>query len=216
MKKNKILSRMIDPGVIAVIRADSSEQLVSLCGALADGGITCMEITMTTPGALNAITTATQTYGERIVMGVGSVLDDITARLAFLAGAQFVVTPVMRPDVITMCRRYSKPIICGAYTPTEALAAHEAGADFVKIFPADKLGADYIKAIRGPMPQLELIPTGGVDAKTAGAFIKAGCPAVAAGSNLAPKAAIAQGDWSSIQALASELVNAVRQAKTLS
>jgi 2-dehydro-3-deoxyphosphogluconate aldolase / (4S)-4-hydroxy-2-oxoglutarate aldolase len=213
MKKTEILCRMVDPGVIAVIRADSSEQLVSLCGALADGGITCMEITMTTPGALEAITAASKAHGDRIVMGVGSVLDDITARLAFLAGAQFVVTPVMCPAVITMCRRYSKPIVCGAYTPTEAMAAHEAGADFVKIFPADKLGADYIKAIRGPMPQLELIPTGGVDAKTAGDFIKAGCPAVAAGSNLAPKAAIAKGDWSSIQALASELVAAVRKAK---
>jgi 2-dehydro-3-deoxyphosphogluconate aldolase/(4S)-4-hydroxy-2-oxoglutarate aldolase len=213
MKKTEILRRLTDPGVVAVIRADRSEQLVALCGALARGGVTSMEITMTTPGALEAITAAVKAHGDKILMGVGSVLDDVTARLAILAGAEFVVTPVMRPDVIALCRRYSKPIVCGAYTPTEALAAHEAGADFVKIFPADKLGPDYVKALRGPMPQLEIIPTGGVDATTAGDFIRAGCPAVAAGGNLAPKDAIAKGDWPRIEALASELVAAVRAAR---
>lgn len=213
MKKAKIVERMRNPGVVAVIRADSSEQLMHVARALEAGGITAMEVTMTTPNALAVIEDVTREMGERILMGVGTVLDTETARMALLAGAQFVVTPVMRPDVIALCNRYSTPIVCGAYTPTEALAAHEAGADFIKIFPADGLGPNYIKAIKAPLPQLEIIPTGGVDVNTAGDFIRAGCAAVAAGSSLVSKEILKSGDWSTLTETARAFVAAVAAAR---
>lgn len=213
MSKHAIIQRMLDPGIVAVIRADSSEQLIDVCQALADGGCLAMEITMTTPNALQAIEACTNKLGDQILMGVGSVLDSETARLSFLAGAQFVVTPVMKPSVIRTCNRYRKPIVCGAYTPTEALTAHEEGADFVKIFPADGLGPDYIKAIRAPMPQLDIIPTGGVTPETCGAFIKAGCAAVAAGGSLVSKDLIQRKAWKELSALASRFVENIRAAR---
>ena len=136
MTKSEIRERLLNPGVVAIIRADSSAQLIDAAKALAEGGITAMEVTMTTPDALQVIRDVSQALGDGILMGVGTVLDTETARMALLAGAEFVVTPVMKPDIIQLCNRYSKLIACGAYTPTEALAAHEAGADFIKIFPA--------------------------------------------------------------------------------
>ena len=126
-------------------------------------------------------------FGEKVLIGVGSVLDTETCRAAILAGAEFVVTPVTRPDVIQLCNRYSKPIASGAYTPTEALTAHESGADFIKIFPADQIGPAYIKNILAPLPMLRIIPTGGVTVETAASFIAAGCVALAAGSSLVSK-----------------------------
>jgi 2-dehydro-3-deoxyphosphogluconate aldolase/(4S)-4-hydroxy-2-oxoglutarate aldolase len=209
MHKSEIIQRIINPGIIAVIRADSSDQLVDLAQALLDGGVTSMEVTMTTPNALEVIKEVTDKFGSKITMGVGTVLDAITARLAILAGAQFVVTPVFRADVIELCNRYSKPIISGAYTPTEALIAHEAGADFIKIFPAEGLGPNYISALKAPLPQLQIIPTGGVDVKTCGDFIRAGCAAVAAGSTLISKDILKQKDWSTLTVTAKTFVNAV-------
>ena len=150
MNKHDIIHRMLNPGIIAVIRADSSAQLLDAAKAMAAGGVIAMEVTMTTPSAIDVIRAVSEELGDRVLMGVGTVLDDVTARLAILAGAEYVVTPVMRPDVIALCRRYSKPVVCGAYTPTEALAAHEAGADFIKLFPADTLGPAYIKGAQGP------------------------------------------------------------------
>lgn len=214
MNKADIIERMLNPGVVAVIRADSSEQLEHVARALRDGGVTAMEITMTTPNALEVIKSVSRALGDSILMGVGTVLDETTARLALLAGAEFVVTPVMRPDVIALCNRYSKPIVAGAYTPTEALAAHEAGADFIKIFPADSLGPGYVRAVRAPLPQLQIIPTGGVDEHTAGDFIRAGCPAVAAGSSLVRKDILARGDWPALSDLAGRFVAAVAQARS--
>jgi 2-dehydro-3-deoxyphosphogluconate aldolase/(4S)-4-hydroxy-2-oxoglutarate aldolase len=213
MAKQDLLQRIVNPGVVAVIRAQSSEQLSDLAAALLAGGMPGMEVTMTTPNALEVIASVTKRFGKQILMGVGSVLDDTTARLAILAGAEFVVTPVMRPDVIACCRRYGKPCIAGAYTPTEALAAYEAGADFIKIFPADGLGPNYIKAIKAPMPQLEIIPTGGVSVDTCGSFIRAGCAAVAAGSSLLDPAAMKAGDWAAISATAKAFVEAVAKAR---
>jgi 2-dehydro-3-deoxyphosphogluconate aldolase/(4S)-4-hydroxy-2-oxoglutarate aldolase len=212
-RKADILARMLDPGVVAVIRADSSDQLGHVARALRDGGVTAMEVTMTTPNALQVIETVSRELGDTILMGVGTVLDAETARMAILAGAEFVVTPVMRPDVIALCNRYSKPIVAGAYTPTEALAAHEAGADFIKIFPADGLGPNYIKALKAPLPQLEIIPTGGVDEHTAGDFIRAGCAAVAAGGSLVKKDLLKNADWDGLSALARRFVAAVAQAR---
>ncbi len=213
MTKHDIIHRMLNPGVIAVIRADSSEQLLDAARAMADGGVIAMEVTMTTPNAIDVIKSVTKELGDKVLMGVGTVLDDITARLAILAGAEYVVTPVMRPDVIALCRRYSKPIVCGAVTPTEALNAHEAGADFVKLFPADTLGPTYIKALKAPLPQLQIIPTGGVTTKTAGDFIKAGCAAVAAGSSLVSKDVLAKKDWKALSDMSREFVSAVAAAR---
>lgn len=213
MKKDEIIRRMLNPGVVAVIRADSPTQLMDVARALEAGGVTAMEVTMTTPDALKVIEAVTREMGSRILMGVGTVLDAETARMAILAGAEFVVTPVMKPDIIRMCNRYSKPIVSGAYTPTEALAAHEAGADFIKIFPADGLGPNYIKALKAPLPQLEIIPTGGVDVNTAGDFIKAGCAAVAAGGSLVSKEILKSADWAKLTETARAFVEAVAKAR---
>ena len=213
MNRLDIIRRIINPGIVAVIRADSSEQLLDAARAMADGGVTTMEVTMTTPNALEVIRSVVDALGDRILMGVGTVLDDVTARLAILAGAEFVVTPVLRPDVIGLCRRYGKPIICGSYTPTEALNAHEAGADFIKLFPADTLGPKYIKALKAPLPQLQIIPTGGVDVNTCGDFIRAGCAAVAAGGSLVSKDVLARGDWPKLTDVSRQFVAAVAAAR---
>lgn len=214
MTKSQIIQRLLDPGVIAIIRADNADQLIDATGALIAGGVHTIEVTMTTPRALEVIKATTEKFGDQLCMGVGSVLDETTARLAFLAGAEYVVTPVLKLEVIQACRRYGKPIACGVYTPTEAQTATEAGADFVKIFPADGLGPNYIKAIKAPLPHLEIIPTGGVDATTAGAFIKAGCVAVAAGSSLVSKEILKNKDWAKLTAAAAALVQAVRAARS--
>ena len=168
---------------------------------------------MTTPNAIDVIRAVRQEMGDRVLMGVGTVLDTETCRAALLAGAQFVVTPVMKPDVIALCNRYSVPIVAGAYTPTEALTAHEAGADFIKIFPADGLGPGYIKALKAPLPQLQIIPTGGVDVDTAGEFIKAGCAAVAAGGSLVGKDVLKSRDWAKLTETARAFVRAVAAAR---
>lgn len=213
MSKPQILERIINPGIVAVIRADSSEQLVSVAEALYEGGLTGMEITMTTPNALQVISDVTKRFGNKILMGVGSVLDAETCRAALLAGAEFVVTPVTRPEVIRLCNRYGKPIISGAYTPTEALLGYESGADFIKIFPADQLGPVYIKNILAPMPMLQIIPTGGVTVETAASFIKAGCVALAAGSSLVSKEILKSKDWKKLTETAAAFVEAVRVAR---
>jgi len=213
MSKQELINRILDPGIVAILRADSSDQLISVCDALVKGGITGIEVTMTTPGAIDVISAVTKQFGARILMGVGTVLDTETCRAAILAGAQFVVTPVLLPDVIRMCNRYAKPIACGAYTPTEAFTAHEQGADFVKIFPADQLGTTYIKNILAPLPMLRVIPTGGVTVDTAASFIQAGCAALAAGSSLVSKEALKNQDWEGITKTAAAFVEAIRKAR---
>jgi len=212
MTKQALIDRILDPGIVAILRADSPDQLISVCEALVKGGVTGIEVTMTTPGAIEVIAAVTRKFGDQILMGVGTVLDTETCRAAILAGAQFVVTPVLLPDVIRMCNRYAKPIACGAYTPTEAFTAHEQGADFVKIFPADQLGTTYIKNILAPLPMLRVIPTGGVTADTAGSFIAAGCAALAAGSSLVSKEALKNKDWDGITRTAEAFVAAIRKA----
>lgn len=213
MTKQQIIDRILDPGIVAVIRADSSEQLMDVAEALVEGGMTSMEVTMTTPNALQVISEVTKRFGSKILMGVGTVLDTETCRAALLAGAEFVVTPVTKPDVIQLCNRYGKPIACGAYTPTEALLAHESGADFVKIFPADQLGPVYIKNLLAPLPMLRIIPTGGVTPETVGSFIKAGCVALAAGSSLLDKQVLKNKDWKTLSATAARFVEAVKAAR---
>ncbi len=207
------MRRLTDPGIVAIIRADNSAQLVDATQALIEGGVTTIEVTMTTPNALQVIRDTTQKFGSKLLMGVGTVLDDITARLAMEAGARFVVTPTLRLDVITICHRYSIPVMTGSYTPTEMLTAHEAGSDFIKLFPADQLGASYIKTVRGPLPQLSIVPTGGVTVATCGDFIKAGCVAVGVGSSLVSKSILDKRDWKTLSEQAAAFVAAVTKAK---
>jgi 2-dehydro-3-deoxyphosphogluconate aldolase/(4S)-4-hydroxy-2-oxoglutarate aldolase len=171
-------------GIVAIMRANSSEQLLAAADAVKAGGVNAIEVTMTTPGALGVIEEATSRYGDEVIFGVGSVLDPETARAAILAGAQFVVCPTLNLETIKMCKRYSVPVVPGAYTPTEVLTAWEAGADMVKIFPASVGGPPYIKAILAPLPQVKLVPVGGVNLKTTADFIRAGSEIVGVGSSL--------------------------------
>lgn len=213
MTKPEILDRILNPGIVAIIRADSSEQLIDAATALYEGGVTGMEITMTTPNALQVISDVRKKFDDKVLIGVGSVLDTETARLAILAGAEFVVTPITRPEIIQLCNRYSKPIASGAYTPTECMTAHESGADFVKLFPADQCGPAHIKNILAPMPMLRIIPTGGVTVETAASFIKAGCVALAAGSSLVSKHVLKTADWKRLTDTAAAFVDAVCAAR---
>jgi 2-dehydro-3-deoxyphosphogluconate aldolase/(4S)-4-hydroxy-2-oxoglutarate aldolase len=213
MTKEQIISGLLTPGVVAIIRADNSEQLIDASRALIDGGVSGIEITMTTPNALQVIADVRRVFGDKVLAGVGSVLDVKTAQAAIDAGAEYVITPVLKPDVIAFCNKVNKPIFSGSYTPTEAQTSYELGADFVKIFPADGLGPKYIQAIRGPLPHLKIVPTGGVDVNTAGDFIKAGCVAVAAGSSLVSKDILKNKDWAKLTDLASQFIAAVAKAR---
>lgn len=213
MTKTEIIPRLLEPGVIAIIRADSPKGLVEVAEALAEGGVTAIEVTMTTPGALDVISSVAGRCAGRIMMGVGTVLDPETCRAAILAGAEFVVTPVTRPDVIHLANRYGKPIICGAFTPTEALLAHESGANFVKLFPGDHAGPEYIRSLLAPLPMLQIIPTGGITPESAGDFIRAGCVAIGAGSTLLLKEALSRGDFGALTRRAQEFVAAVKAAR---
>jgi 2-dehydro-3-deoxyphosphogluconate aldolase / (4S)-4-hydroxy-2-oxoglutarate aldolase len=213
MTKSQIIDRILNPGIVAIIRADSSEQLIDAAAALCEGGVTGMEVTMTTPNALQVISDVRKKFGDKVLIGVGSVLDTETCRATILAGAEFVVTPITRPDVIRLCNRYAKPIASGCYTPTEAMTAHESGADFIKIFPADQLGPTYVKNILAPMPMLQIIPTGGVTVETAESFVKAGCVALAAGSSLVSKDILKNKDWKKLTATAAAFVEAVKKAR---
>jgi 2-dehydro-3-deoxyphosphogluconate aldolase/(4S)-4-hydroxy-2-oxoglutarate aldolase len=172
-----------------------------------------MEVTMTTPNALQVITDVSAKLEGQIVMGVGTVLNTETCREAILAGAEFVVTPITKPDVIRFCNRYDKPVISGAFTPTEAYLSHESGADFVKLFPADEMGPGYIKSILAPLPMLRIIPTGGVSPENVGEFIRAGAMGIGVGSPLIPKDALKRGDFAIIKALAAEFLAAMHKAR---
>ena len=209
--KSEIISRLTNPGIIAVIRAQKPEQVLPLSEALIAGGVIAIEITMTTPNAIAAIREASQKLGTRGLIGVGTVLDAATAREAIAAGAEFVVTPITRPEIVAAAHAADRPVMIGAYTPTEAQLAHEAGADFVKIFPADGLGPNYIKAIRGPLPHLRIVPTGGVDLKTAADFLKAGCVALGVGSSLVSTQILQESNWTELTRRAREFVAIARE-----
>jgi 2-dehydro-3-deoxyphosphogluconate aldolase / (4S)-4-hydroxy-2-oxoglutarate aldolase len=208
-----LVARMEATGLIAVIRADSPEQLVDVCQALRDGGVDVAEITMTTPGALDAIAQARSRLGASCLIGVGSVLDGATARAANLAGAQYVVAPTLNLEVIEVAHRYAMPVIPGALTPTEIMSAWQAGADMVKVFPANHFGPQYFKDLLAPMPQLKLTPTGGVSLQTAEAWIKAGACCLGVGSALISKELIRQRDWRGLTDLARQYVQIVARAR---
>src|SRR3989449_4998580 len=208
--KSEIISLLIESGIIAVVRAQRQDQVVPLSEALVAGGVIAVEITLTTPNAIPAIREAKQQLGERALIGVGTVLQVETCRAAIEAGAEFVVSPILRPELVGVAHAADRPIMLGAYTPTEAQMAHEAGADFIKIFPADGLGPNYIKALRAPLPHLRIIPTGGVDLNTAADFLKAGCAALGVGTSLLTREILAKDDWPALTRLAKEYVRTVR------
>ena len=213
MKKELALQRLTDCGVVAVIRASSADQLKDIASALIEGGVIGIEVTMSTPKAISGIEKLVDTFGEKIVVGVGTVLDPGTAADAIHAGAEFVFSPVIDTRVIETTKRLGKAVIPGAYTPTEILNAWSAGADVVKVFPATTLGPGYFKDILAPMPFLKLTPTGGVDLKTAGEWIKAGAVCVGAGSSLVSKDACTKGDWAGITANAKAFVETIKAAR---
>ena len=207
-----ILNRLIREKLVAVVRLDNGDQLIKVAEALKAGGITAIEFTVPTPNSLEMIKQAAMYFGDEVLMGAGTVLDPETARSAILSGAQFIVTPALNIKTIELCRRYGKPIIPGAMTPTEILTAWEAGADMVKVFPADILGSAYLKAVLAPLPQIRLVPTGGISSENAAEYLKAGATALGVGGKLVSKSAVASGDWAAITAEAQRLVHAVHQA----
>ena len=211
MSKTQILQQLKAVKVIALIRADSSNSLVECARALAAGGLNAIELTMTTPGALE-MTARVARELPNVLLGLGTVLDAETARAGIAAGAKFIVTPAVRPAVIAACKELNTPVLCGALTPTEALTASELGADVIKIFPAEFFGPSYIKSLKAPFPKLEFLPTGGVTPETVGDFLKAGAFATAAGSALVSAAALKAGDWAAITARARQFVEAAAKA----
>jgi 2-dehydro-3-deoxyphosphogluconate aldolase/(4S)-4-hydroxy-2-oxoglutarate aldolase len=213
MSKETHLRQVLDCGLVAVVRSQDSQQLVDVVRALADGGVTVVEITMSVPSALEVLKQVRQALGDRVLLGAGTVLDPETARAVLLAGAEYIVSPTVNLDVIRLCRRYDKLVMPGAFTPTEILTAWEAGADIVKVFPAEVVGPAFFNALRGPMPQIRVMPTGGVDLTTAAAFLKAGACCLGVGSQLVEPAAIAARNFERIRDLAKQYVAIVQQVR---
>jgi len=214
MSKAAVLQTIRDIGIIPVVRAQSAEEAMLAIDAIREGGISILEITMTVPGAVGVIEEVANRYSGDALVGAGTVLDGDTARASILAGAHFVVSPSLNLETIEVCRRYGVAVMPGALSPTEVVQAWSAGADFVKVFPAGAVGgASYIKALKAPLPQIELVPTGGVSLKTAADFIKAGASALGVGADLVDLKAIREGQQKLITERARELVKIVREAR---
>ena len=194
MKKNQILARMQQIGIVPVLRASSTQEALAIATAIEAGGVPVLEVTMTVPGAVQVIEQLANHAGDRLLVGAGTVLDAETARACILAGAQFVVSPALDVRTIELCRKYGVPVLPGALTPTEIVTAWQAGADAVKVFPCSAVGgAKYLKAVKAPLPQIDLIPTGGVSLATAAEFLEAGAFALGVGGDLVDNKAIAKG-----------------------
>jgi 2-dehydro-3-deoxyphosphogluconate aldolase / (4S)-4-hydroxy-2-oxoglutarate aldolase len=214
MTAQEILAFITEVGIVPVVRTATAEQAVQAVEAIFNGGIRAAEITMTVPGAVKALEKVADRFGGRIVLGAGTVLDPETARICMLAGAEFFVTPALRLSTIEMAKRYSKVICPGALTPTEVLTAWEAGADIVKVFPCGNVGgAKYIKALKGPFPQIRMIPTGGVNLETAGDFLKAGACAVAVGGELVDAKLLKEGRYDEITERARQYLAVIAKAR---
>lgn len=214
MSKAAVLQTIRDIGIIPVVRAQSAEEAMLAIDAIREGGISILEITMTVPGAVGVIEEVANRYSGEALVGAGTVLDGDTARACILAGARFVVSPSLNLETIEVCRRYGVAVMPGALSPTEVVQAWSAGADFVKVFPAGAVGgASYIKALKAPLPQIELVPTGGVSLKTAADFIKAGASALGVGADLVDLKAIREGQQKLITERAREFVKIVREAR---
>jgi 2-dehydro-3-deoxyphosphogluconate aldolase/(4S)-4-hydroxy-2-oxoglutarate aldolase len=209
--KLEVLGKIVASGLVAVIRAESHEQAERIADACAAGGVGAVEITYTVPGATGAIEHLAKKFSGHIVVGAGTVLDPETARLAILAGAQFVVSPSLNPETARLCNRYQVPYMPGAATIREVVEAMECGADIVKVFPGEILGPAFVKAVRAPLPQTSLMPTGGVTLDNVGEWIKAGCVAVGVGSNLTLGAK--SGDFAAITKLAKAFAEKIKEAR---
>lgn len=208
------LERLLDSGVVAVIRGADADTVVDIARAVHAGGVTAVEVTADTPGVMDLIAEVTAALAEEdVIVGAGTILDGETARSAILAGAEFVVSPSVSTDAIEVCNRYGVPVAPGAATPTEVVTAYEAGADIVKVFPASSLGVGYVKSLTGPLGHIPLLPTGGVDAENAGDFIDAGAAAVGVGSALVDDELVATEDFAEITTRAEALVEAVTNAR---
>ena len=212
--KAEMIEMLTNPGVIAVIRTQKREQVLPVAEALIAGGLMAVEVALTTPDAIAAIKEVSEKLGDQALIGVGTVLDPTQCRAALAVGARFVVTPICRPELSLITHSANGILIMGAYTPTEVQLAHEAGADFVKLFPADTLGVPYIKALRAPLPHLRLVPTGGVDQNNIAEFFKAGCPAVGVGSSLITRQILYTNDWPELTRRAAEFVRRAKAART--
>jgi 2-dehydro-3-deoxyphosphogluconate aldolase / (4S)-4-hydroxy-2-oxoglutarate aldolase len=214
MNKAEVIKQIKDTGLIPVVRATSADEAMRAIDAIREGGVSVLEITMTVPGAVGVIEQLTKKYGSDVLVGAGTVLDAETARACMLSGAQFIVSPALNMETIECCRRYGVAVMPGALTPTEVVQAWTAGADLVKVFPAGALGgASYLKALKAPLPHIELVPTGGVSLKTAADFIKAGASALGVGADLVDLKAIRDGQASVITERAKQFVQIVREAR---
>ena len=213
MTKTEKLDLIRQTGIIAIMRAQGSDQLIAAADAIQAGGVRAIEVTMNTPGALRVIEEASKRYGEGVLFGAGTVLDAETARAAILAGADFVVSPSLNLDMLAMCNRYSIPLTPGCYTPTEMLKAWEAGADMVKLFPASVGGPSLIKAILAPLPQLEIVPVGGVNLDTAGDFIRNGAAALGVGSDLVSQKLLDERNMEELTRRAAAFIEQVKKGR---
>ena len=213
LARSEISARLSELGLVAVIRTPSYELVAPVCEALAGGGVLALEVTMTVPDALRAMREVNARFGDSVLLGAGTILNAAQCEAALDAGAQFVVSPITRLEIIAAAHARQKPVMLGAYTPTEAQLAHEAGADFIKIFPADKLGPGYIKNLRAPLPHLRVVPTGGVDLQTAPEFLQAGCAALGVGSSLLSAEILRTKNWAELTRLAGEFVRVVQETR---
>lgn len=213
MSRLQVLREIESSGVVAVIRMQKADQLRAVIDALLEGGVRALELTMTVPGAIGLIEELAKDLPGEFQLGAGTVLDTETARQVILAGAKYIVAPTLNLDVITLCHRYDVAIMPGCFTPTEILTAWQAGADLIKVFPATALGPSYFKDVRAPLPQVRLMPTGGVTMENAGEWIKAGAVAIGVGSALVDTKAIAAGNFAQITKNAKSLIDSVRAAR---
>ena len=212
-EREKIVSGIEAEGLVAIVRVRRPELTLPLAKALVAGGIRAVELTMSIPNALEAVRTIDRELGDKILLGVGTVIDDDTCRAAIDAGAKYVISPITRPSLVAVAHALDRPVMLGAYTPTEAQAAHEAGSDFVKIFPADTLGPSYIKSLLAPLPHLKIVPTGGVNLDTMEAYLAAGSAALGTGSALLKKEIIAAENWGELERLAKRFADRMAELK---
>jgi 2-dehydro-3-deoxyphosphogluconate aldolase/(4S)-4-hydroxy-2-oxoglutarate aldolase len=214
MNKSEVLKQIKEVGIIPVVRATTADEAMRAIDAIREGGIAVLEITMTVPGAVDVIEQVTARFGNDALVGAGTVLDAETAKACIAAGAQFIVSPALNMETIAYCRAQDVAVMPGALTPTEVVQAWNAGADFVKVFPAGAVGgASYLKALKAPLPQIELVPTGGVSLKTAADFIKAGAAALGVGADLVDIKAIREGQAGLITDRAKQFVQIVHEAR---
>ena len=215
-EREQIVSQIVTEGLVAIVRVPRPELALPLAKALVTGGIRAVELTMTIPNALEAIRTVNRELGENILLGVGTVTDDDTCQKAIDAGARYIISPIIRPSLVAAAHALDRPVMLGAYTPTEAQTAHDAGSDFVKIFPADTLGPNYIKALLAPLPHLRIVPTGGVNLDTMEAFLAAGSAALGVGSALLEKELVTEENWGELERLAKRFADKLAELKASS